>query len=392
MNIFPFYIGTRGVAAKPSVYRCLADFDCGTFTTLYSVKGLSSPTYLAASENDCLYAVGKSPDGDCVYALRESLSMASAIGRDPMTIISTLPSAGKGPTHLSVDSRGEFLVCANYGSGGISLYTLAPDGRILAQCDSRQYTGVGFDAQDRQQGPHAHFAAFHPQRDEVLVCDLGLDMVYVYTLDRTEARLKDTGRSIHLPNGAGPRHLAFSDAHPDFLYILTEMANTVFVYCYDQVQRQYECVQTISAVPDPTEQNGIAPSSGDLMVPLTADNGSIGCAIRFSDDGAYLFVSSRLGYQSITAYRCGDDGLLHFCSRCSCGGITPRDFNVFADVSGTGQQGGSDKSDHPDDYILVANQDSDLITALRFTRADESLALLDMEMQVDKPTCILPVL
>jgi 6-phosphogluconolactonase (cycloisomerase 2 family) len=128
------------------------------------------------------------------------------------------------------------------------------------------------------------------------------------------------------------------------------------------------------------------------MVPLTADNGSIGCAIRFSDDGAYLFVSSRLGYQSITAYRCGDDGLLHFCSRCSCGGITPRDFNVFADVSGTGQQGGSDKSDHPDDYILVANQDSDLITALRFTRADESLALLDMEMQVDKPTCILPVL
>ena len=78
MNIFPFYIGTRGVAAKPSVYRCLADFDSGTFTTLYSVKGLSSPTYLAASENDCLYAVGKSPDGDCVYALRESLSMASA--------------------------------------------------------------------------------------------------------------------------------------------------------------------------------------------------------------------------------------------------------------------------------------------------------------------------
>ena len=120
-------------------------------------------------------------------------------------------------------------------------------------------------------------------------------MVYVYTLDRKEARLKDTGRSIRLPDGVGPRHLAFSDAHPDFLYILTEMANTVFVYCYDQVQRQYECVQTISAVPDPTEQNGIAPSSGDLMVPLMADNGSIGCAIRFSDDGAYLFVSSRLG-------------------------------------------------------------------------------------------------
>ncbi len=384
MNIFPFYIGTRGAAAVPSVYRCLADFDSGRFTTLYSVKGLSSPTYLAASENDCLYAVGKTPDGGSVYALRESLSMASALGRDPMTVISTLPSGGAGPTHLSVDSRGEFLVCANYGSGSVSLYTLAPDGRLAAQCDGRQYSGTGYDADDRQKGPHAHFAAFHPQRDEVLVCDLGLDTVYVYTLDRKEARLRDTGRSIRLPDGAGPRHLAFHSAHPDYLYVLTEMANTVFVYHYDPAQKQYVCVQTISVVPDPAAPGGVAPSDPTRMVPLTADNGSIGCAIRFSDDGKYLFVSSRLGYQSITAYRCGADGTLTFCDRCRCGGITPRDFNVFA--------GASEEAFCTADYILVANQDSDLVTALCFDRADESLSLLEMKMQVEKPTCILPIL
>ena len=113
------------------------------------------------------------------------------------------------------------------------------------------------------------------------------------------------------------------------------------------------------------------------MLPPTADNGSIGCAIRFSADGQYLFVSSRLGYQSISAFRCDPDGRLHFCSRCLCGGITPRDFNVFEDAGA--------------DYILTANQDSDLITALKFDRKAEELTLLDMKMHAVKPTCILPV-
>lgn len=375
MNILQFYIGTRGSAAEPSVYRCMADMDRGTFMTLYTIDGLNSPTYLAAVEGDCLYTFGKSPDGGLVHALRESLSMANATGRAPMTLISSQPSGGAGPTHLSVDSKGEFLVCADYGCGSISLFPLTADGRILPRCDGRQYSGTGYDAEDRQKGPHAHFAAFHPERDEVLVCDLGLDMVYVYELDRKGARLRDTSRSIRLPAGSGPRHLVFSDAHPGMLYVLTEMANAIFVYQYDQAKRQYNCVQTISAVPDSSSPDGIAPSDKNLMVPATADNGSIGCAIRFTADGEYLFVSSRLGYQSISAFHCGANGLLRFCSRCLCGGITPRDFNVFEG-----------------DYILTANQDSDLITALSFDRATESLSLLEMKMQVGRPTCILPAL
>ena len=193
-------------------------------------------------------------------------------------------------------------------------------------------------------------------RDEVLVCDLGLDTVNVYELDRSAHKLRETNRTIRLPDGSGPRHLAFSDKHPGMLFVLTEMANTIFTYRYDSESDKY------------------------VLVP-TADNGSIGCAIRFTTDGKYLFVSSRLGYQSISAFRCDPDGKLCFVSRCLCGGITPRDFNVF-------------ESDDPSDqvaHLLVANQDSDLITALRFDRRAEKLSLLDMKMQAVKPTCILPV-
>jgi 6-phosphogluconolactonase (cycloisomerase 2 family) len=396
MSTFQFFVGTHAPAGVSSVLKCEADFGNETFKTLYTMREISDPTYLAISKDHTLYALGKTSEGGSVYALKETDSALS--------VLNTETSGGDGPCHICSDPSGAFLLCANYSSGSIALYDLEEDGRIHSMCDFRQYSGIGYDSGDRQKGPHAHFAAFHKERDEVLVCDLGLDMVYVYELDRQEHKLRDTGRSIRLPDGSGPRHLAFSDSHPGMLYVLTEMANRIFVYQYSeterpdgQIQGQYNCVQTISAAPDLSDAlaeissevasgtwDEAAPPDVSLMIPPTADNGSIGCAIRFSGDGGYLFVSSRLGYQSISAFRCDDSDRLHFCSRSLCGGITPRDFNVFEE-SGT-----------PDDegplycYILTANQDSDLVTALRFDRLREALELLEMKMRAVKPTCILP--
>ena len=343
MHTFRFYIGTHASAGQNSLCLCEADFSAGTFSTLSGSKG-------------------------SVNAIREH------------AIVSTLPSGGSGPCHICVDDRGEFLLCANYGSGSVSLYDLNSDGKLCSLCDHRQYSGIGFDSADRQKGPHAHFAAFYSgglfpdAKDQVLVCDLGLDMVYVYELDRTAHRLRETCRNIRLPDGTGPRHLAFSDRHPGMLFVLTEMANTIFAYRFDPESDKYRLVQQISAVCG-------AASDETLMQPSTADNGSIGCAIRFTKDGKYLFVSSRLGYQSISAFRCDPDGKLIFADRCLCGGITPRDFHLFESAGPVDQ----------DVRLLVANQDSDLITALQFDRHSETLSLLEMNMQAVRPTCILPV-
>ena len=323
MKTFRFFAGTHASAGQDSLCLCEADFQEAAFTELYTMREISDPTYLALSPDRILYTFGKTAAGVSVYAIRDQV------------VLNSLP-------------------CAS--------------GR-----------GVGFDSEDRQKGPHAHFSVFHPERDEVLVCDLGLDTVNVYELDRSAHKLRETNRTIRLPDGSGPRHLAFSDKHPGMLFVLTEMANTIFTYRYDSESDKYVLVQQISAVCDGA--SCASPSDPALMQPPTADNGSIGCAIRFTTDGKYLFVSSRLGYQSISAFRCDPDGKLCFVSRCLCGGITPRDFNVF-------------ESDDPSDqvaHLLVANQDSDLITALRFDRRAEKLSLLDMKMQAVKPTCILPV-
>ncbi|MBQ8052235.1 MAG: lactonase family protein [Lachnospiraceae bacterium] len=379
MSTYSFYIGTHAPASMTCIYRCEADFENLAFSTLDTIQGIPDPTYLAGPANGVLYALGKTPEGGAVYALRQESGAidAASNGRPALAVMNSLLSAGQGPCHISLDPRGEYLLCANYGSGSAALFALGRDGSLQALSDFRRYSGVGYDSSDRQKGPHAHFASFHSERNEVLVCDLGLDMVYVYELDRVSGKLLDTDRSIRLPDGAGPRHLAFHDSHPGMLFVIAEMANTIFSYRFDEASRQYILAQSVSAVPAGPDCDEVTPSDRELMLPPTADNGSIGCAIRFSSDGKYLFVSSRLGYQSISAFRCGDDGQLRFCSRCLCGGITPRDFNV---LEGNGA-----------DYILVANQDSDLITALRFDRGTENLTLLDMKMPANKPTCILPV-
>ena len=343
MKTFRFFAGTHASAGQDSLCLCEADFKEAAFTELYTMREISDPTYLALSPDRILYTFGKTAAGVSVYAIREQ------------AVISSLPCASGGPCHISVDERGEFLLVAGYGSGTVSLYDLNTDGSIRSLCDSRQYRGVGFDSEDRQKGPHAHFSVFHPERDEVLVCDL------------------------RLPDGSGPRHLAFSDRHPGVLFVLTEMANTIFTYRYNSESDKYVLVQQISAVCDGT--SGVCPSDPALMLPSAADNGSIGCAIRFTKDGKYLFVSSRLGYQSISVFRCEPDGKLCFADRCLCGGITPRDFNIFE----------NDDPEDPDIRLLVANQDSDLITALRFDRRAEKLSLLDMKMQAVNPTCILPI-
>ena len=256
MKTFRFFAGTHASAGQDSLCLCEADFKEAAFTELYTMREISDPTYLALSPDRILYTFGKTAAGVSVYAIREQ------------AVISSLPCASGGPCHISVDERGEFLLVAGYGSGTVSLYDLNTDGSIRSLCDSRQYRGVGFDSEDRQKGPHAHFSVFHPERDEVLVCDLGLDMVYVYELDRKSRKLRDTDRSIRLPDGSGPRHLAFSDRHPGVLFVLTEMANTIFTYRYNSESDKYVLVQQISAVCDGT--SGVCPSDPALMAARSA--------------------------------------------------------------------------------------------------------------------------
>ena len=71
MSTYSFYIGTHAPASKTCIYRCEADFENLAFSTLSTMQGIPDPTYLAGPANDVLYALGKTPEGGAVYALRQ---------------------------------------------------------------------------------------------------------------------------------------------------------------------------------------------------------------------------------------------------------------------------------------------------------------------------------
>ena len=129
-----FYIGTHASGDRPSIYLCEADFKEGSFTTIHTMQGISDPTYLTIGSGDTLYALGRTSDSGRVCALKRERAQSP----EGLTALNARSSDGTGPCHISVDERGEFLLCANYASGSVSLYDLDRDGRILSLCDFRQ--------------------------------------------------------------------------------------------------------------------------------------------------------------------------------------------------------------------------------------------------------------
>ena len=160
---------------------------------------------------------------------------------------------GDGGCHLAID--GENAYVANYDGG--SLFAL-PDTFV-------QHIGNGPNP-DRQASAHPHAVFFSPDKQYVLVCDLGLDTIFVYDRD-----LHEVSRA-KVPDGAGPRHLTFS-RDGRYVYCLNELSATVSVFAYGDGRLTYLNSAVIS--PD-----------------LACGQGK-GAAIKLSRDGRYLYATER---------------------------------------------------------------------------------------------------
>lgn len=99
-------------------------------------------------------------------------------------------------------------------------------------------------------------------------------------------------------------------------------------------------------------------------------SGENGCAaIRIKRGGRNIYASNR-GHGSIAAYRVGDDGMLSLVGIAGTNGRTPRDFNIFGS------------------YMVVANQDSDLLQVMKIDPDDGALSLVEESLDVISPVCI----
>ncbi len=336
------YAGTYTKRGSEGLYVLEFDSTSGGLNRKGLLAPLENPSFLALHpRGPWLYAVGEQQDGGTVTAL-------SLQGE----VLSRQSTVGKGPCHVGVDPLGEYLACANYGSGSVSLHPLREDGQVEAESDFVQHEGNGPVA-DRQAGPHAHSTNFDPSGRFLIAADLGTDRLMVYELDRHNNKLRSHLPGVPVEPGSGPRHLAF---HPNanWAYLINELSNTIVMYEWDSEGGQLTPLQTISTLP--------------------ADYAGVSyCAeIRVHPSGRFLYGSNR-GHNSLALFRVdAASGLLESLGYVSTEGDHPRHFTISPDGR----------------WLLAANMNSDNVVVFGVA-ADGRLEAIRDPLPLPAPTCLL---
>ena len=319
--------------------------------------GVVGPTRVAAAVRNPSW-ITISEDGRFLYSVMETAEFegggaVAAFARDLRTgaydLLGIAPSAGAGPAHLEVDPSGRFLLVANYGTGSLAVLALTPDGGLGPLVDRVQHAGASVDAV-RQTRPHPHQVLFDPATGHVLVPDLGMDAVLVYSLHADGHLTELRGSRIDVAARAGPRHLAF---HPDaeHLFLLNELDNTLVAL----------------------RRDGEGFISTDVKSTLReGDTGHNSASeVRVAASGRHVFTSNR-GHDSVAVFAFdADNGTVDLKTLEPTRGQQPRDFIQTLDGS----------------LLLVANQDSDTIVTFAFDESAPSLTFISSRT-APTPVCL----
>lgn len=261
-----------------------------------------------------------------------SLATGEQLGHD-------IPTKGAVVCHFTWDE--DDLYFANYTDGSVSWSHCGEVVRV-------EHTGQCGPNPKRQERPHVHQCILSPGKKYVLVCDLGLDTVFVY-----DRQLKLIS-SAKVPAGHGARHSVFSKDGTK-LYTLSEMGGSVTTFAWND--GKLTPISTVDVKPEGSEGK---------------HNDS--AAIALSADGRHLYATNRF-INTICHCVIGDDGLPMPVSQTVCAGDHPRDFRLIA--------GGK--------YAVCTNTFSDSITLYR-VESDGELTELETQRCTEKPLCIQEIL
>lgn len=316
----------------------------------------------AESDNPTFLAID--PDAQYLYAANEIASFeaqasgavsAFAIDHDAAKLkaINKVLSLGTGTCHVTVDHLGRAAFCANYSGGSATSFVLSYNGQISDPVSHFQYSGHGPN-KERQEAPHAHRVTVSPDNRFLLVNDLGLDCIHLYHLDDKNAKLTpNQPRQWTATPGSGPRALRF---HPNgrFAYCVHELVSQVEVLEWDREKGTLQSVQKVSLIPD--GYHGL----------------TRGCDIVITRDGHYAYAANR-DYDCLVSFAVdAKDGRLTLLARGSCGGKIPRHLAL----------------DPTERWVLVANEQSDLIAVFARDEKTGKLAESGKSFPISKPQCL----
>jgi 6-phosphogluconolactonase (cycloisomerase 2 family) len=278
--------------------------------------------------------------------------------------LNTVRSGGAGPTYVSLQPSGRFVLVANYFGGSVAVLPVLDDGRLGEATDVKIDAGkvgptkaanapAGSFAISGHDRSHPHMVQADPSGRFVLHVDLGLDKIFVWRFDAKMGTLTaNDPPTVALPPGDGPRHFHF---HPNgrWLYSVQEEGSTVVRFDFDAGSGRLTPRQTISTLP-------------------TGFAGSNFCSeILVSAEGKFIYAGNRL-HDSIGILSVGSAGDLKYVGEEWTRGNYPRSF-VF---------------DPTGEFLYCCNQRSDNVTAFRVDRKTGGLSFTGHYTPVGNPSCI----
>jgi 6-phosphogluconolactonase len=314
---------------------------------------LTKPQFLIEAASPAYYIIA--PGGHRLYTCNSpgfvsAYSIEDSDGK--LRFLNQKPSGGGDPSYISTDKTSKYVFVANYDGGSIAAWALEPDGSLGERTAFVQQTGSGINPQ-RQTHAYAHSIVIDPSNRFALVADLGTDRLYVYRFNVKDGSLTPNDPPfVKVTPGSGARHVVF---HPNgrWVYLVTEMGNTVIFFHWDGKRGALTEVQSISTLPP--DFHGV----------------SVSAEIRVHPNGRFLYTSNR-GNDSIAVFSInGEDGRLTPIQHVSSGGRTPRNF----DFDPTGR------------WLLVTNHESNNASVLRIDPQSGLLTPVGQPVDVPFPFC-----
>lgn len=172
------------------------------------------------------------------------------------------------------------LVAAHYVGSSVTTYKLLGQGHFEAH---QNFTYTGSGPEPEQDAPHPHEAIMDPTGQYVLVPDLGLDVVHIFSWDMETLELTQLD-SLHVTAGTGPRHAVFWNPYgtacescTTYMYLVGELGGDVTGYSVTY------------------KNTGMGLEFKNITHSLTqADNPRNAPAeVEISPDGRFLIISNR---------------------------------------------------------------------------------------------------
>ena len=280
-----------------------------------------------------------------------------------LSLIDTKTIEGGCPCHIHYFQNKEgqsYTATACYETGNLVIHNM----NVEATADLNLHEPINIYHKGSSQHPsrqtqaHAHCTCFDIVSNKLLVCDLGLDQVKVYSLQKNNDSFNAIEQQIiTLPAGSGPRHICFDDNYA-YGFIINELTGSVIIIKHSAEKKEYEINGTF-----------------DTRVPLSESSINTdlgGAAIRVSACGKFIYTSMRSDntirlfvFDPITES-------LSFIASYPTEGLTPRDFTI--DASGK--------------WLLVAHQDSDTISIFNVNSYNGTLSFHKTVNNIESPVCL----